>query len=394
MTQPPLAADLGNHVTAALLPFRADDMIATFCRGQIATAAALLPAAASRFFGFECRLGEAAAVADFLARIDTGGRQAWAPALPPAARRGTPAWRRLEGIVRSWIDPRSPLHDAIANIWVEFDLARPAGDPLVPSIFIGTDEMGREQRDPARHAWLLDTIEHLGGGPLGEGQGAAIAACLAELPPAGKLFQTAVMLPRPGRPVRLCVRAIGAATIADYLRRIGWPGPAAGLRSLVDRLAGFVDEFAIAIDVGADGIGSKIGIECYVREAPRRTQRLAAFVDHLRAAGLCTAAKAAALALWPGLTHERWCKTAWPADLRDHPERPAGSFSGAFWRVVHHFKISFDPPAPLEAKAYLAARFVWVDDVALRRNLGWREAAAQPPAEAPGGASWTPSQTR
>ena len=89
--------DLAAHVAAALLPFRAGGLISPQCRQRILDAAALLPAAASGFFGLEARLGESIPEVDFLACVSAaaGGREAWAAAIPPAGMESLPAWRPM-----------------------------------------------------------------------------------------------------------------------------------------------------------------------------------------------------------------------------------------------------------------------------------------------------------
>jgi FAD/FMN-containing dehydrogenase len=371
-----LAPRLDAHVAAALLPYRAAGLISPACRERVAKAAALLPASASSFFGFECRLGETDAFADFLACIAAGGgeREAWVRSLRPAAAGGSRIWSRLTDVARDWADPASELHTPITNIWVEFDLAGSSADPRVPSVFLGSDQLGPERSDAAGHAWLIAAMARLSGAPLGTERRRIIGNCIAALPTRGRLFQTGMMLSRSDPVLRLCLRGLAANDLPDYLGQIGWRGPVAALRALLGTLVGLADEILLDIDIGAAALGSKIGLECYIDANERLWPRLSAFLDHLRHQGLCTEIKAQALAAWYGLTHERWCRERWPADLRDRAGRPGSGHSGGFVRTVHHIKITFDPPAPLEAKAYLAARFVWVDDAALKRELVQRAA--------------------
>jgi hypothetical protein len=374
-----LAPSLDAHVAAALLPYRAAGLISPACRERVAKVAALLPASASSFFGFECRLGETEPFADFLACIAAGGgeREAWARSLRPAAVGGSPMWSRLAGVVRDWADPASDLHAPITNIWIEFDVAGSSADLRVPSVFLGSDQLGPgTSPDAAGHAWLIEAMARLSGASLGTERRRIIGSCIAALPTCGRLFQTGIMLSRPDPVLRLCLRGVAADHLPDYLGQIGWLGPVAALRALLDTLGGFADEILLDIDLGAAALGGKIGLECYIDADERLGQRLSAFLDHLRHQGLCTEIKAQALAAWYGLTHERWCRERWPADLRDRSGRPGSGHSGGFVRTVHHIKIAFDPPAPLEAKAYLAARFVWVDDAALKRELVRHETAA------------------
>jgi hypothetical protein len=358
------------------LPFRVDGVIGTASRERSVAAAASLPAGASRFFGFESRLGDGEADVDFLACIAAGGgqREAWARALSDVAGQGE-ARRRLAGFVADWADPRSPYHDQVSNMWVEYDLAGPDADGSIPNLFLGSSRLGAAEADPAGHAWLADAVARLTGAPLDPPRRAALARCLAALPADGRLFQTGMMLARSVPVLRLCMRGIAREALPAYLVAIGWPGRPDDVEALLTTLAPF-----IGIDVG-DTVGSKVGFECYIAEDDRLLQRLAVFLDHLCATRLCTPTKAAGLLAWYGLTHERWCRERWPADLREQPDRPSQSHSGGFLRTLHHVKLNLNPPAPMEAKAYLGARFAWVDDAALKRLLAAPQAAgaAQPP---------------
>jgi hypothetical protein len=362
--------DLAAHVAAALLPFRAGGLISPQCRQRILDAAALLPAAASGFFGLEARLGESIPEVDFLACVSAaaGGREAWAAAIPPAGMESLPAWRRAARFVRTWAEPGSPFHDPITNMWVEFDLVAGSPSPLLPSLFFGTDALGPEQGTPDQHRWLVAAIEELADAPLPGARRNQAADCLMALPPGGRLFQIGVMLSRTQPFLRLCVKGIPIMDIPGYLEGIGWRGARCELDALLAAIAPLIDDVMLDLDL-EDGIRERIGLECYLDEGPQLSGRLTALLAHLQSVGLCTQAKAGALVAWYGLTHERWCRGSWPADLRDDPQRPGPGHSGGFVRSLHHIKLVFDPPRALEAKAYLASRFAWIDDAALKRAL-------------------------
>lgn len=364
------AGTLAAHVHAALLPFRVEGLIAPASRERIAEVAALIPAAASAFFGFEVRLGETAPEADFLACIHAEGDRhaAWAAALPPAGREDDPVWQRLATFVRIWADAGSAYHRPIANMWAEFDLAGQTTPEPRPSVFFGTDVVGAAEADPHAHAWLRAAITDLRGAPLSDAGRALLAGCLAALPAEGGLFQIGMMLSRAEPVLRLCLRGVAPRAIPAYLAAIGWPGPQPALEALIAEVAPLTDRILINLDM-SDTMHGKLGLECYLdHDADLRT-RLPTFLGYLRERGLCTDVKANALAAWYGLTHERWCRDAWPADLRDHAGRPDSRHSGGFMRTLHHVKLVFDPPRPLQAKAYLASRFGWVDNAALKRLL-------------------------
>lgn len=369
MTEP---SGLARHVAAALLPFRVEGLISPQNRSEILRVAALLPAAASEFFGFECRLADANPSADFLACIDAndGQREAWLTALPVVA--GDPAWQRLAEFVRSWCDPSSVTHTTVNNMWVEFDLA--GGAAPLPSVFFGSRDLGQAQADGTAHAWHLSALRQLAVPGFPTEQLNLVGRCLAALPTEARLFQTGVMLSRAEPILRLCFRKLKPSEIPSYLGAIGWCGDQRGLSSLIREVAPLIDDIYLDIDVDV-GVRPKIGLECYIDDNARLSERLLAFLANLETRGLCTPKRARALWAWYGLTHERWCRERWPPDLAGRDDRPGNHYSGAFLRTLHHIKLVYDPPAPLEAKAYLGCRFVWVDDVKLKQQLADSAAA-------------------
>src|SRR5262249_37192699 len=157
--RPDVAADpdLSSHVAAALLPFRVGGLIDASSRERIAAVAASLPAGASRFFGFECRLANTEPTADFLAWIAAHGlqREAWARWLAKDAPQSD-VTRRLAGFVENWADPGSAHYSNVGNMWVEFDLAAPYADGSTPNLFLGSDKLGAAQAESEGHSWLVD----------------------------------------------------------------------------------------------------------------------------------------------------------------------------------------------------------------------------------------------
>ncbi|BAI74507.1 hypothetical protein AZL_a09760 (plasmid) [Azospirillum sp. B510] len=372
------APTLAPHAEAALLALREPGLVGAEARARIRTVAEQLPAACSRFFGFECNLGREEETADFLACImgEEPYRTAWLTALSDAVSNGGLAgeggaaavWTRLARFVRRWADPGDPLHSRVRNMWVEFDLDRPPERPAVPSLFIGAERLGRGDAAPPEHAWLIGAVEDLTGLAMDDGRRAGLAACLEALPEGAELFQIGMMLSRPLPLLRLCATGLPAEAIPAYLDAAGWPGDRNRLRGLLDDLTPLAEHFAVDMDVST-GLHAKLGLECYLDAGPDLGVRMTALLDRLAADGLCVPAKRAALPAWYGLTHEKWRRDAWPADLKAAADRPGPGHSGGFLRTVNHIKIVLDPPAPLSAKAYLAARFCWIDDRALKRAL-------------------------
>src|SRR6266536_39547 len=156
--------DLSSHVGAALLPFRVGGLIGASSRERIAAAAASLPAAASHFFGLECRLANTEPTADFLACIAAASmqREAWARWLAKDAGQSE-VTRRLAGFVEDWADPVSPHHYTVGNMWVEFDLAAPDANSSKPNLFLGSGKLGAAQAESVGHGWLVDAVSRLTG---------------------------------------------------------------------------------------------------------------------------------------------------------------------------------------------------------------------------------------
>ncbi|WPL16503.1 hypothetical protein Thiowin_01459 [Thiorhodovibrio winogradskyi] len=358
---------LDDHVAAALGPLRVQGLIGAEARDRAAVVARLIPAAACSFFGFECRLGEAADEADFLACIAGAdpNRSHWAAAGAPEG--GDPVWERLAVFSRRWADPSESINTAVNNIWLEFDLDRPPATPAIPSLFLGSDALARGQAAPADHAWLIEAAEALTGSPMTPARRATLAPVLAALPEGADLFQFGMMLSRPRPILRLCLRGIPRAGLMPFLNAIDWPGDPQELARLLDRYGPLVDDIFLDLDAGS-GIHAKLGLECYLDTGPEQPARLQALLQRLDEDGLVVASKRNALPAWYGITHEKWRPALWPADLARR-ERPSPRHSGVFLRTIHHIKLTLDPPAPMSAKAYLACRFAWVDDKALKAQL-------------------------
>ena len=327
---------LGEYLAVAVTPYVPAELISPDAFSRIQAAAGALPGAMTDFFGFECPLGTDEPLADFLicCRIRHGSReflagQTRAGTLPEGA-----VWRRAVAFAKEWAKPGSPLFHGVHNLWFEFDLNRGETADAMPSVFLGSDRLGRSS--PEECAWLTDlALPLLFGRELEAEVRAHVTRALGLLPPDARLFQIGLMLSRPSAPVRLCLRGIPRSALGAYLEELNWAGSGAGL----DPLLAALGEYAERIDLDFDAAGRlqpKIGLECYL--GPGRA-RLSRFLAYLVGAKVCTEKKARAVEFWPGMAHG--------------PERPAAEGHKVFVRAFHHAKIVFDPGAPAQAKAYL-----------------------------------------
>lgn len=328
--------------------------------------AAALPAAASTFFGFECRLGSAPAEADFAVCIARDGAPWLADAFTVAPPGPQAVWPRLAAFFRQWA---AEDEVGIANVWLEFDLVGTAvGAPVpIPSVFLGplNGLQGGEDFRAGRLVAMLDQLA----ADEGAGRSATLHHAMGALPPGARLFQLGVMLGRPDPGFRLCVSDLAAPAIGVFLDHLGCPDADGGRAALLNSLAPIASELRLGLDASGTRVAPRVGLEIFGgadATAPGRWQAISGF---LLAHGLAERAQLEALWAWWGLQHSRLLKQDWPATLDAHPSRPHGAPAGALWRSLHHVKLAWAPEQPLAAKAYLAARLVWPEEEAIRKLL-------------------------
>jgi len=350
-------ADYLRPIAPALPP----QLISPAAYANILTIAAHLPPAfACGLAGFECRLGEVQAAADFIpcATAAYGGRTALARFDPPlSALAGGIDLRRqhIQTFAQHWADPTSPLYQRIDNVWLEFDLVGRPDVGLVPSILFGL-----QPPDPAASATtdlaiILEAAHLLNGRPLAAPVIQRLTACMAALPETGSVAFVGVMLGRATTAVRLVLSGLSFAQIQHYVPHVGWPGTVHQVQTAVARATAFSDFAWLHLDVGAT-VGPRLGVEhhFYGAAQPRQEPRWAAFLTHLVGQGQCTAAKQQALLAYVGRAPYEPAPLHWPADLR-----LVGDLFGPLGfteqvRALHNIKLVYHPCRAAEAKAYLS----------------------------------------
>jgi hypothetical protein len=328
----------------------------------VLAAAARFPAAATGFFGFECRLGGQLAETDFLfctARAP-GEREALAEALQPPTF-GAAAWSDLRRFLAAWCS-ETTLAERIENLWLEFDLAggtSPISGLPAPSVFVGV-RVGSPEAD--RVEWLFEAAALLGGAALPAEVRRAVADCVAALPEGGALFQFGLMLSRPARQLRLCLRDVPAERMPLVFDAMHWQGARGALAAMLARVEGA--ELRLDFDV-TDHVGPRVGVEI----KPARPEAVAATHAVLRELGLAGEEELRELGRWWGLAHQQILRDAWDERLARHPARPGADHRGAILRDLHHVKVTIEEDGAMAAKAYLAARLVWLTDEQMRSVL-------------------------
>ncbi len=369
------SSSLEEHleVVAATVP---EALVSPAAAAAMAAVARVLPAAlAQNTFGFECRLGEQLARADLLVQATAAhGRDLLSGTNPtssiPVELSSEPSWRRVQDLGTAWADPGSALHQVVENVWLEFDLPVVDGLPR-PSVFLGVALDDRRRSGsaepgpwplPARVATNRETAETMARLLLGHELPARVrdnlGVCLAALHEHEYVFQLGLMLARGAETVRLCLRLGSIGRTLEYLAQVGWPGTPDDLEEALG-LAALVDHTWLDLDVGHD-VSGKIGLECYFERhrQPSSEPRWRPFLDALVRARLCTVEEQQGLLAYPGQVREVR-GAPWPAALRDASRFLDGHRTSAFVRTLHHVKIVCRPDEALEAKAYLAATYVW-----------------------------------
>jgi hypothetical protein len=326
----------------------------------------LLPgAAAHTMFGFECNLSRPEPVGDLALYISAAtGRHQLAVGIP-AEVHDHPVWRRVVAFLDAWRDPRSLLFSTIDHVWLEFDVSTPSNTVPAPNIFHGYRQVGTRPSDAglssaqrlelSRQVLAILTERELSPPAL-----AAVRSGFERLPPGAEVAQAGAMIARDTDAFRLCARLPDLSQVGPFLDALGWDGERGRLDDLLRELRGRIGHARLDLDVAAR-IRPKIGIECYLEAGPTPHQeQWAAFVAFLTANDIASEAKCQALLCFPGHADERWEGGRWPPALRRVSGLLGTSAVSVFVRRIHHVKLGLERGLPIEAKAYLSVRHLWV----------------------------------
>jgi len=128
-----------------------------------------------------------------------------------------------------------------------------------------------------------------------------LTECIEALPEYGVLIPGWSQLTRPGDGSRPAIRAIIALprhALTSYLEHLGWPGNVHDALSSIDLLRPSSPWIGFDADIGADGLGRRLGFyqehQCVVRGDDDITSTL----DRLAVRGLCNPARLSGLAAW------------------------------------------------------------------------------------------------
>ena len=315
-----------------------------------AAVAERIPTELTTFWGFECRLGRAEPLADILFETKAGsqGMKLLAGHVPssldPLCHRW-PVWRRLRDFAGLWAEPSHPFHGKIRNTWLEFDTAQapmnPAFDPMEhPGIFFGPagEEFLPKEQVPGLAREALHTLG------LPDPNAVDLDAFMDSLPAGAGLFQVGLLFRGAVPLVRLCVNRLNPDAILPWLAQLGRPGGGDAPEKLMRDLIPLVRSMAVGLDLGENGPGEKIGIECYMDPDGDDSAQWLPVLKLMEDMGLCLPEKSRGVIDYPGINRSP-LKERWSSD---------GTVFIDVHRRIHHLKVAIDATGATEAKIYLA----------------------------------------
>ena len=294
-------------------------------------------------FGFEFRLGQPNPAADLAVAVLPDSELAHHYVREGVrAEPDSPAAALGAALQEQAVNPDSYFARSVAGVVLEYDLAEAAGPPAAPpGIFLTPSRDApaarrgfHEHRDAAGLlAALADAAGWNGHGeylPM-------VERTLAALPDTGYLFQAGALPGRSPKAFRLLFKGIAPAQVPALLARLEWAGPTDEAAAVLDAMDDLVTYIAVSIDVTADGVGPRLGLELYRPPKWMAVDRTGwrPFIARLRERDWCLPAKAAGLRNWPGV---------------DRLFTEAGVF--VVRQGINHVKIVVERNAAPVAKAY------------------------------------------
>ena len=264
-----------------------------------------LPATMAAFpFGFELPLHENEPNADFGVSLIGGSRSAAFFEREGQSPDASPSAAGIARLLDAMEPDDTPLRRVAGKrMLLEYDIDRGSDGPRPePGIFLYPDSktlIGDGRRFPDVNI-MLDAVSRAAGWSLPDDErGEAERVYLALTPETG--VRSVGTFRSRGRGLRLAMTGFKTAgEIVAFLENAGWPGEHSTAADIVSRLEQH-DAFAymgVHFDLGAGGIGPKLGLSFFAREAEwlKDVRHWAALIDALREEPIVVQEKLSALA--------------------------------------------------------------------------------------------------
>lgn len=346
----------------------------------LARAASIPASVIETTFGFELRLGRLERAADFCVTLRAGSDNASEFLSFPSVeehdglreseefRQGGPrhtSQRRLARKALNRLLAEVARDGSFANkalsapfIILEFDVVEPEfGRSPAPGVFWGLAEhVGPEEMEGI--VQMLDIVQlqpassshkqgQARGRPVNDSRVDTLHRVAETIIPYGRISQVGTFLGRKTSKSRILIHLEDRSSIGECLGDIGWPG---NVDKVIDTVSKFDCEnlgLGLALDVGTDGVGPRVGLEVAAKGGWHATRfaQWQPLIEVLVANGWCREEKAKGL--------EQWCGYM----------RLFGPQLYMLLKGINHFKMSIQNDEFHEAKAYLGACRVLAQDI-------------------------------
>jgi hypothetical protein len=359
----PIQSLLASNYLSSSEPYIAN-LISKDNFNEILNVARLFPGNLTSFLGFECRLGEYDARADWAFAISglNGDRYVLANLFKngyfPGQLLDYSEWRQIRDFSKAWIDPNSILSDKVQCFWLEFDMPEESPEIPIPCVFFGPSKIpeGASVNDFTHYEWLTQiALPLLWGHPISKATESNLKKCIKEMPKYTSLFQVGTLLSRSSNGIRIYINKFQPEDVIPYLNTLGWFDETGEFTKLLDEIKDLADRFVLSFDVNEDGIGARVGIELsFESNFFQKETRWINLLNYLVSKGLCIPEKRNALIKYQGSENES-------SDIILEPVKAASEnlndlFLSTIVRYISHIKIVYQPEELLEAKAYPAVR--------------------------------------
>lgn len=365
-----------NDIVTAIAPTISADLISPQALQAIGTVAQHFPLTLGTTVGFECPLSITPPAADFFMRVSG----AWGQSLlagdlqpPPVLNQlrlepelfppgfaclwADPPWQRIRTLASHWSESTSLLHDAIDDLWLEFDIAADTQGLPTPSSFFGVKSPGVPSLDWVGQIALPILLDHA----LSAATQQTLQQCLDPIADPARLFQVGVLTGRispesPDPALRLYIRDVPLTRLRTTLQRLAWPGDVEVLSQVLSRVCQGQDRVSLQLEF-QDRLSPVIAVECYFHDRSE-WQRV---LHRLTITGFCTSERAQALLDYAGYVRAQDQVAPFPEQLARWSTQLAPYRECLLVKRLAYLKFICEPNQPLAAKAYLGVSPTWVD---------------------------------
>ena len=305
-----------------------------------------LPDATSSYY-LECPLIRNSSQVDLLACVKAAnqGRERLLQWLRGKSLTEFSSMKRVLDFCSDWTKKKSPLHQQVPHIWLEFDQSTSLNNVPCPNILFCLDPLYFMRRSKPSQANYLSASRYqrivtsalttLLGQPISPVIRQQLFSCFKKLPPGGQLLHVSVMLARNPTLIKLNLE-VPKEQFHSYLQRIGWTGSLAAVEFLLLTYCSFSDRIKFQLAI-TESFLPRVELEFHFNDEVETAPKMQILLERMEVARLCSRQHRNVLARWPGTFHHTFSHHSWPTRL----------YRWLDVKLVYHFH------RPLSAKAYL-----------------------------------------